>query len=159
MSKIGDRLNLPRLGAVLILAILAAIYGVAFGDMRHQFLFLLFLLDADNLGVQSILGRAINAGQSSKSDSSLEVVCSLQNIGDEGIKHDTEDGCICPVRVLFQGKGTCLQLGIDRKQNRIFGFLQICLKSSFLVVVNNSVQLLLLGVCETGRILLLINGI
>lgn len=87
-----------------VLAALAAEDGVAFRDMRSKTLLGLCFLDTDDFGVERVFGRSVDASQSSKGDSGLKVVRALQNIGQESIKDDAEDGCVSAMRVFLQSK-------------------------------------------------------
>lgn len=92
--------------------------------MGHHFLFLP-LFDADNLRVERILSRAVNAGQTTQGNSCFEIVCSLQHVGKESVKHQAENGSVRSMRILLQREGTRPQLGIDGKQNGILCFFEI----------------------------------
>ena len=110
---------------MVILATLSTVHRTTIRDMGHETLLTLGLFHSDDLGVESVLSRAIDTSQSSQSDSCLEVVRSLEYIGQECVEYDAEDSCVDSMRVLFQGEGSGAKLGVDRKENRILCLLQV----------------------------------
>lgn len=85
---------LCSIGIACVMTVLSAVHSAAVRDRGQQTLLALCLLHTDDFGIERILSSAIDTSQASERDSSLEVVCALQDVGDECVEDDTEDSRI-----------------------------------------------------------------